>query len=151
MFNVNKGSRWKNKLTFLSIFISILYLLAVMLPFIDAYVIRPVSFDRQIDPEFFNGLLTASSILFGFSSLLAVSQKTPRKHMKILWLILLPPLFLIISSVGAITEVALGHMNGVNALLILTASFFVNALSTGFLVGFIIQRLWEKNPRKTES
>ena len=145
---MTKGSRWKNKLTFLKLFIGILYLLAFMFPFLDAYVIRPVSFDRQIDPEFLNGLLTASSILFGFSSLLVVSQKFAER---ILWVILLPALILIISSGGTIADVALGRGNAVEGLLILTASFLVNALSTGILVGYITQKLWEKTPRKSES
>ena len=94
---------------------------------------KRVSFERQIDPEFMNGLLTASSILFGFSSLLVVTEKPIKRT---LWLILLIPLFLIISSGSIISDVALGMHNPVEAILVLRASFNANVLTTTFLAGY---------------
>ena len=148
---MNEKSRWKNEITFWYILLVFLFLLSVMLPVIRVFS-KQVSFEREVDPELINGLLTASSILFGFSSLVVVSQKPFKRT---LWVALLPSLFLIMMSGGAIIDVALGMKNTVEAILWLSATFNVNVVTTAFLVGYTASTVWRKtakqNSKKNEN
>lgn len=123
---MNEMNRWKDTPLY------IIYLLGIILPFLYA-VIGEVSFDRQIDAAFLNGLLTASSIFFGFSSLLVVTEKPVERR---LYSFMIIALFSLVLSGAVLTSVALGKINGVLGLLILSASFNVNAMSTVYIAGY---------------
>jgi len=103
-----------------------------------------VSFDHQVDPELMTGLLTASSILFGFSSLIILRPEFSVEEKKWLWILLLPPLSLIIHSGTSIGQVALGTGNAVQTTLFLISSFTANILSTTFVVGYYFAELGRK-------
>jgi len=111
---------------------AIAYTICIIYPFINAHL-SEVSFDSQVDPTYMNGLLTASSILFGFSALLVIGERPTEK---ILWWILVIPLIFIVFSGGQISSVALGTANEVFALLMLTSTFNTNILSVSFLTGY---------------
>jgi len=133
------------KLRYWNLFFACVYIFFITYPFLDAYVFRRVSFDQQIDPEFMSGLLAASSILFGFSSLLVLNQKRISKR---LFILLFVPLFLIIISGSAISDAALGRGTGIRALLILASGFNANILTTAFLVGFFFRFLGEDEEKE---
>ena len=140
MVNLSEGylSTKKGKVA-VSIFI-IMYGFFTLFPCIDAWFLRPVPSDRQVEPAFMSGLFTGSSILFGFSSLLTYSEKPVKR---ILRRMLLPPLFFIGCSGGAMGFVALGNMHAVTAVLFLAASFNCNILTSFFVMGFR-SATWEK-------
>ena len=118
----------------------IIYLILVSLPFLRAYG-GSVSFERQVDPTFLNGLLTASSILFGFSSVLVIGQKPVQMRT---WVLLLPPLILTILAGIQIVDVALGSGNSVFAVLMLSTSFHSNMVTTALIVGHFTGLFWKK-------
>src|SRR5512143_1482798 len=68
---------------------------AISIPFVDAYALKHISFGIIVQFEFNAALLSASSILFGFTSLIIVSKEWVERRF---WAILLPPLALIIIS-----------------------------------------------------
>ena len=142
---MNEKSRWKSEVTFWYILLVFLFLLSIISVFIKVFL-NQVSFEREVDPALVNGLLTASSILFGFSSLVVVSQKPLKRT---LWVVLLPSLALTMMSGGAIVDVALGTKNTVEAILWLSATFNVNAVTTGFLVGYIGSTVWRKTAKQS--
>lgn len=121
-----------------SILLLIGFPLAICLPFVDALVIKHVSFDAPVQFEFTAALLSASSILFGFTSLIIISKEWVERK---IWVILVPPLALIILSGTEISSLALGVENSVSALLISSATFNANVVSTGLVVGYVVQRL----------
>jgi hypothetical protein len=84
------------------------------------------------------GLLSTASILFGFTSLIIVSKEWVERE---IWAVLVPPLALIILSGVSISNLALGLQNPVQALLLSSATFNANVVSTGLVVGYVIQRL----------
>ena len=114
---------------------------AVGIPYIDAYAFKHVSFDIAVPFEFNAALLSASSILFGFTSLIIISKEWVERKF---WSILLPPLALIIISGTAITNLALGYENSVQTLLLSSATFNANVVSTGLVLGYVSQKLGSK-------
>ncbi len=114
------------------------YPLAIVLPFVDALAIRHVSLDTPVAFEFTAALLSASSILFGFTSLIIISKEWVERK---IWAVLIPPLTLIILSGVQISNLALGLENAVQTLLVSSATFNANVVSTGLVVGYVIQRL----------
>ena len=103
-------------------------------PFYNVYFIEARAHEIKIDPELFNGLLTGSSILFGFSSFIVVSEKKIDKN---LWIMLLISLFSMVFCGSAICDLALDKGNDVDVLLVVRASFFVNVIFTFFIAGYI--------------
>ncbi len=112
--------------------------LAITLPFVDAFVFKHVSLETQVPFEFTAGLLSTASILFGFTSLIIVTKEWVERK---IWAVLVPPLALIILSGVTISNLALGLQNPVQALLISSATFNANVVSTGLVVGYVLQRL----------
>jgi hypothetical protein len=81
--------------------------------------------------------------LFGFTTLIIVTKEWVEKKV---WAVLIPPLALIILSGATISNLAIGYENQVRALLISSATFNANVVSTGLVVGYVIQRM---NQQKT--
>jgi hypothetical protein len=106
--------------------------LAIILPFIDAYVVKQVPTTLAVPFDFTNGLLFIASILFGFSSLIIVSKEWVDRR---IWVVLLPPLALIVLTGISISNLALGYGNPVQVLVFSSASFNANVVSTGFILG----------------
>lgn len=121
-----------------AILLCVAFPFAILYPFLDAAIFRPVPSETVVPFEFSNSLLYTSSILFGFTSLIVVSKEWIDKRV---WAVLLPPLALIILSGVAIGNLALGTMNSVEVLLFNSASFNANVVSTGFVVGYVTQLL----------
>jgi hypothetical protein len=120
--------------------------LAILLPFVDAFVFKHVSLDIVVPFEFIAGLLSTASILFGFTTLIIVSKEWVERKV---WAVLIPPLALIILSGVSISNLAMGYENPVRALLISSATFNANVVSTGLVVGYVIQKLSQQNKAKT--
>jgi hypothetical protein len=112
--------------------------LAILLPFVDAFYFKHVSLSIEVPFEFIAGLLSTSSILFGFTSLIIISKEWVEKKV---WVVLMPPLSLIILSGVSISNLAMGFENPVQSLLISSATFNANVVSTGLVVGYVIQRM----------
>jgi hypothetical protein len=110
---------------------------AIVYPFLDAYVLKHVSVEMQVPFDFANGLLFIASILFGFSSLIIVSKEWIDRR---IWSVLLPPLALIVLTGVSISNLALGYTNQVQVLVFSSASFNANVVSTGFILGYVTQR-----------
>jgi hypothetical protein len=111
---------------------------AIGLPFINTLIIRHVSLETPVSFDFTAALLSASSILFGFTSLIIISKEWVERK---IWAVIIPPLALIILSGVEIGNLALGLENPVSALLISSAAFNANVVSTGLVVGYVVQRL----------
>jgi hypothetical protein len=114
---------------------------AIIYPFFDAYVVKHLAIDLQVSFDFTNGLLFIASILFGFSSLMVVSKEWVDKR---IWTVLLPPLIFIVLMGVSISNLALGAANSVQALVFSSAAFNANVVSTGFILGYITQKLPNK-------
>jgi len=112
--------------------------LAILLPFVDAYWIKHVSLSIQVPFEFIAGLLSTASILFGFTSLIIISKEWVERKV---WAVLIPPLVLIVLSGVSISNLAMGFENPVQSLLLSSATFNANVVSTGLVVGYVIQRM----------
>lgn len=112
--------------------------LAILLPFVDAFAFRHVSLTIQVPFEFTAGLLSTSSILFGFTSLIIISKEWVERKV---WAVLIPPLALIILSGVPIRNLAVGFENPVRALLVSSATFNANVVSTGIVVGYVIRKM----------
>jgi hypothetical protein len=117
--------------------------IAIIYPFIDAYILKHIPTNTQVNFEFTNGLLFIASILFGFSSLIIVSKEWIDKKA---WTVLLPPLTLIVLTGVSITNQALGYANPAQALVLSSASFNATVVTTAFILGYITQ----KPPNKTQ-
>jgi len=102
-------------------------------PFFHTYITKKVSLDNPVDPEYINGLLTVSSILFGFSSILVFGQRKENKWLKYL---LLFPLAMLGFSGGSIWNVVIGINKPMQALLWTWTSVLANMCVTFFLAGF---------------
>ncbi len=111
---------------------------AILYPFFDAYIIKHLSAGLAVPFDFTNGLLFIASILFGFSSLMVVSKEWVDKR---IWLVLMPPLVLIVLTGVSISNLALGAENSVDVLVFSSAAFNANVVSTAFILGYITQRL----------
>jgi hypothetical protein len=142
MFDVPKAKRiqlvW-------SILLLIGFPLAILLPFIDAFIFKHVSLSTEVPFEFTAGLLSTASILFGFTSLIIVTKEWVERKV---WAILIPPLALIILSGTSISNLAMGFENPIRALLISSATFNANVVSTGLVVGYVIQKMSQQNKAK---
>jgi hypothetical protein len=121
--------------------------LATLLPFVDALYFQHVSLTIQVPFEFTAGLLSTASILFGFTSLIIISKEWVERKV---WAVLMPPLALIILSGVEISNLALGLENPVQALLIVSATFNANVVSTGLVIGYVIQRLTLQSKEKLD-
>ncbi len=108
--------------------------LATALPFIDAYFVKHVSFGLTVSFDFGAALLSISSILFGFTSLIIISKEWVDKRV---WTVLIPPLVMIVIAGVSISNLALGFGNSVETLLFCSAAFNANVVSTGFIVGYV--------------
>ena len=124
-----------------SVLLLVAFPLAILLPFIDAFYFKHIPSTIQVPFEFTAGLLTTSSILFGFTSLIIITKEWVEKQV---WAVLIPPLALIILSGVSISNLALGIDNQVQALLISSATFNANVVSTGLVLGYVIQRIARK-------
>jgi hypothetical protein len=114
---------------------------AIVYPFLDAFLFRRVSLESTVPFEFANALLSTSSILFGFSSLLVVSKEWIDRR---IWVVLLPPLSMIVLSGVSISDLALGAVNPVQALLLCSATFNANVVSTAFIASYVVINLRPK-------
>jgi hypothetical protein len=121
-----------------AILLCIAYPFAILLPFLDAYLFRRVPTDTLVSFDFSNSLLFTSSILFGFTSLIIVSKEWIDKRV---WAILVPPLVLIVLSGVTIGNLALGSANSLVTFLYSSAAFNANVVSTGFVLGYVVQGL----------
>jgi hypothetical protein len=92
----------------------------------------------QVSFDYTNGLLSIASVLFGFSSLIIISKEWVDKRA---WAVLLPPLALIVVSGVSISNLALGYANPVQVLVFCSAAFNANVVSTGFILGYVSQKL----------
>lgn len=129
---MSENGNWK----IISIFGFVCIIVLLFFPYIEAYIMKRISFEQQIEPELMTGLLTASSILFGFSTFLVSPLIEKKKHQKLLFLIFLFPLATMILAGGSIYDTAIGRLNGVEAMLRLYTNFNVNVACTTFIVGF---------------
>jgi hypothetical protein len=118
---------------------------AIIYPFIDAYAIKHVALDMAVSFDFTSGLLFIASILFGFSSLIVVSKEWVDRR---IWIVLLPPLALIVLTGVSISNLALGYANPVQVLVFSSASFNANVVSTGFILGGFVLDYIQKAPTK---
>jgi hypothetical protein len=118
--------------------LSIGYPLAILLPYYFAFVVNNVSTSTPVPFEFIDVLLSTSGILFGFSSLVIVSKEWIDRR---IWIVILPALALLILSGVNIGNLALGLANGVQVLVLCSSTFNANVVSTGFIVGYVVQRL----------
>ncbi len=109
---------------------------AIVLPFVDAYVFKHVSSTLEVPIDYAAALLSISSILFGFTSLIIISKEWVDKR---IWTVLIPPLVLIVLSGVTIGNLALGAANPVQTLLFCSATFNANVVSTGFILGYVTQ------------
>ena len=120
---------------------------AIGLPFINVLVIHHVSLETQVSFDFTAALLSASSILFGFTSLIIISKEWVERK---IWAVIMPPLALIVLSGVEIGNLALGLENSVSALMISSAAFNANVVSTGLVVGYVVQKLTQLQKRKLQ-
>jgi hypothetical protein len=114
------------------------YPLAILLPYYIAFEVNRVSLQTPVSFEFINGLLSTSGILFGFSSLIIISKEWIDRRV---WVVLIPPLALLITSCVYIGNLALGLANPVEVLILCSSTFNANVVSTGFIVGYVVQKL----------
>jgi len=114
------------------------YPLAIILPYYMAFQVNHVSTATNVPFEFINVLLSTSGILFGFSSLIIISKEWVDRKV---WAVLIPPLAMLIASGVNIGNLALGFANPVEVLVLCSSTFNANVVSTGFVVGYVVQRL----------
>jgi hypothetical protein len=121
-----------------SILLGIGFPVAIVYPFYDTYLVKHLSANYQVSFDFTNGLLFIASILFGFASLMVVSKEWVDRR---IWTVLLPPLILIVLTGVSISNLALGAANSVEALVFSSAAFNANVVSTSFILGYVTQKL----------
>ncbi|HKT22478.1 MAG TPA: hypothetical protein VJR06_07725 [Nitrososphaerales archaeon] len=114
------------------------YPLATLLPYYITFDVNRVPLDTPVSFEFINGLLSTSGILFGFSSLIIISKEWIDRRV---WVVVIPPLALLISAGVSIGNLALGFANPVEVLVLCSSTFNANVVSTGFIIGYIVQKL----------
>jgi len=125
----------KDLISYQFLFFSILFLITVSTPFYHTFITKRVSLDNPVDPEYINGLLTVTSILFGFSSILVFQQRKEREWLKF---VLLIPLVFIGFSGGSIWNVVVGINKPMMALLWTWTSVLVSIFVTWFLAGYAV-------------
>jgi len=74
----------------------------------------------------------------GFTSLILISKKWVERKV---WVVLIPPPTVIILSGVSNSNLGMGFENPVQSLLNSSATFSANVVSTGLVVGYVIQRL----------
>lgn len=121
------------------------YPLAVILPYVLAFDLERVSLQTAVPFEFIDGLLSTSGILFGFSSLIIISKDWIDRRV---WAVIVPPLALLVLSGVEIGNLALGFANQVEVLVLCSATFNANVVSTGFIVGYVVQRMPYRDARR---
>ncbi len=131
-----------------AILLTVGFPLAIGLPFVNTLVIRHVSLETAVPFDFTAALLSASSILFGFTTLIIISKEWVERR---IWAVIMPPLALIIVSGVEIGNLALGLENSVSAFLISSATFNANVVSTGLVVGYVIQRITQLQKEKEKT
>lgn len=114
------------------------YPLAILLPYYIAFVVNRVPMETQVPFNFMDTLLSTSGILFGFSSLIIISKEWVDRRV---WVVLIPPLALLIVSGVYVGNLALGFANQVEVLVLCSSTFNANVVSTGFIIGYIVQKL----------
>jgi hypothetical protein len=120
------------------------YPLAIILPYVIAFNIDHVSLQTQVPFEFINTLLSTSGILFGFTSLIVISKDWVDRRV---WAVILPPLALLIASGVSIGNLALGFANPVEVVVLCSSTFNANVVCTGFIVGYVVQRLSRRSEK----
>jgi hypothetical protein len=118
--------------------LSIGYPFAIVMPYILAFQVNQVGLDVKVPIEFINGLLSTAGILFGFSSLIIISKDWIDRRV---WLVIIPPLALLITSGVYIGNLALGFANPVEVMVLCSSTFNANVVSTGFIVGYVVRRM----------
>ncbi len=121
-----------------AVVLCIVFPLTILFPFVDAYLLRHISASASVPFELSNGLLSTSSILFGFTSLIIISKEWIDRK---IWALLVPPLVMIVMAGVAIGDLALGTVNGVVVLLLCSGAFNASVVSTGFVVGYVTWKL----------
>jgi hypothetical protein len=121
-----------------AVLLSIGFPVAIIYPFFDTYVIKHLATNLQVSFDFTSGLLFIASILFGFASLMVVSKEWVDRRV---WTVLLQPLALIVLTGVSISNLALGATNSVQTLVFSYAAFNANVVSTGFILGYVTQKL----------
>ncbi len=112
--------------------------LAIILPYFNITFIMHIPPETQVPFDYPNALLFTASILFGFTSLIIVSKEWIDKR---IWTIIVPPLVMIVLSGISIGNLALGINDSLSVLELCSATFDANVVSTGFVVGYVAQRL----------
>ncbi|MGE5637945.1 MAG: hypothetical protein ACM3WQ_04480 [Chloroflexota bacterium] len=135
MDSTRKLRRWRLVWAFL---LCVSFPLAIALPFIDAYFVKHVPSELTVPFDFGAALLSISSILFGFTSLIIISKEWVDKRV---WTVLIPPLVMIVVAGVSISNLALSFGNAVETLLFCSAAFNANVVSTGFIVGYVTMML----------
>ena len=114
-----------------------MFFIIVSTPFYHTFITKKVSLDNPVDPEYINGLLTVTSILFGFSSILVFQQRKEEEWLKF---VLLIPLVFIGLSGGSIWNVVIGINKPMMAFLWTWTSVLVSTFITWFLAGINIKK-----------
>jgi hypothetical protein len=102
---MSRDSKTKRIRLIWAILLLICFPIAIGLPFINILVIQHVSLETPVSFDFTASLLSASSILFGFTSLIIISKEWVERK---IWAVIMPPLALIILSGIEIGNLAIG-------------------------------------------
>jgi len=126
---------------FLRSFEIILFIIQLMLiawfvvyPLLQMYFWRIIDFSREVDPEYLNGLLTVSSILFGFISMAVIEGNIEDKK---IWFMLFIALFLIIHAGSVLYNVVVGIDVSMEATIWLLVALQVNAAVAMYVLGYL--------------
>ena len=109
------------------------YLFIILMLGIVIFGLLGVPADYEVDPEYINGFLTASSILFGFW--IVIIEKKPEEKTKkfmyenAIYVAFFLSFILLIVSITLMFFSALNKLSSVYTLLFSTTSFLLNAFS----------------------
>ena len=104
---------------------AILYIILVLAPLIHVYPSLPQGY-KGVDPEIVNGLLTASSILFGFAML-----PLGKKRMDKLFLLMIIGDLTLLGFCGlTLFQFAIGYNDGLPSLIVAIASLNANVTTS---------------------
>lgn len=90
-------------------------------------VLTNTSFDFEVDPTFMNGILTGSSIAFGFW--ISLLKRQPQSRPKYAFMLAVTNVFFLMFTVFSIFLCAIGVIHSVVALLSVVTSFNFNVFS----------------------
>lgn len=138
VITMDEASALKKMKWIWALLLCVAFPLAILLPFVDITIFRHTPPATVVPFEYSNALLFTASILFGFTSLIVVSKEWIDKR---IWTILVPPLFMLVLSGIAIGNLAIGANSDLAVLELSSATFNANVVSTGFVVGYVAQRL----------